>query len=376
MTSSPLPSLLVVLAHPDDEVLLAGGVLAQYAAAGAATAVVTATWAPDSHRTGELSDALTILGAGKPRMLGYADARNPRSAPGRTRLCDAPLDEVVGLIVAHIRELKPTTVLTHDQYGQLTGHADHIHTHRATLLAVHAAGLPHLYPEAGKPWTPEALYVATHPASGVGELGPLLERVGKTVHSTPDGQVTARIDVSDVVATKWAAICAHRSQVEGQRALPALLAGLADEARHRILATEWYTRLDTGPVPGPVQDSLIPHVAHPAALWGTIGRLGEFFTGLDTERGMTPEQQWTLQVLKLTEEVGESAQAVVAAWGTNPRKPQGTWLHVQEEVADAAITAMVSLYRMLGEQAPQFLADVLAQKSARFLPLAGTGESQ
>ncbi|MFD3328014.1 MazG-like family protein [Streptomyces sp. NPDC058701] len=97
--------------------------------------------------------------------------------------------------------------------------------------------------------------------------------------------------------------------------------------------------------------------------------LGELFTGLDTERGMTPEQQWTLQVLKLTEEVGESAQAVVGAWGTNPRKAQGSWLHVQEEVADTAITSMVTLYRMLGAQAPGFLAEVLAQKSARFKEL-------
>ncbi|MFF3430268.1 PIG-L family deacetylase [Streptomyces sp. NPDC002602] len=375
MTPSPLPSLLMVAAHPDDEVLLAGGVLAQYAAAGAATAVVTATWAAESRRAVELAEALTILGAGKPRMLGYADARNPRSAPGRVRLCDAPLDEVVASLVGHVRELRPTIVITHDQYGQLTGHADHIHTHRATLLAVHAAALPHLYPEAGEPWRPDALYVATHPASGVSELGPLLERVGKTVHSAPDEQVTARIDVSDVVATKWSAICAHRSQVEGRRALPALLSGLTDEVRHRILATEWYTRLDTGPVPGPVQDSLTSGRRDVSGLWDTIGRLGDMFTRRDTARGLSPELQWTVQVLKLTEEVGESAQAIIGAWGANPRKEQGTWSDVQEEVADTAITSLVSLYRMLGDQAPGFLTHVLAQKSARFLPPTGTGST-
>ncbi|MFD7916769.1 PIG-L family deacetylase [Streptomyces sp. NPDC059752] len=376
MTLSPLPSLLAVLAHPDDEVLLAGGVLAQYSAAGAATAVVTATWAPDSPRAPELADALAILGAGQPRMLGYADARVPQSAPGRPRLCDAPLDEVVALLVSHIRELRPTIVITHDQNGQLTGHPDHIHTHRVTQLAVHAAGLPHLYPEAGEPWSPHALYVGTHPDSGIGELGPLLERVGKTVHSTPDEQVTARIDVSPFVATKWAAILAHRSQIEGRRALPALLSGLTEEARHRILATEWYTRLDTRPARGPVLDSLNPHRANQADLWDTIGRLGELFTDLDTARGLAPELQWTLQVLKLTEEVGESAQAVIGAWGTNPRKRQShTWLDVQEEVADTAITSLVSLYRMLGDQAPAFLTSVLENKAAKFLPPASTGHN-
>ncbi|WP_405420266.1 hypothetical protein [Streptomyces erythrochromogenes] len=28
---------------------------------------------------------------------------------------------------------------------------DHVRTHRVTLLAAHAADLPHLYPEAGEP---------------------------------------------------------------------------------------------------------------------------------------------------------------------------------------------------------------------------------
>ncbi|GHD79916.1 hypothetical protein GCM10010336_62760 [Streptomyces goshikiensis] len=372
----PKPSLLAVFAHPDDEALLAGGVLAQHAAAGAATAVVTATWAADTYRAAELADALAILGAGKPRMLGYADARVPESAPGRTRLCEAPLDEVVGQIVGHIRELRPDIVITHDQFGQLTGHLDHLHTHRVTQLAVHAAGLPHLYPEASEPWTPSALYLATHPQSGVSDLGPLLARVGKTVRSLPDDQVTASVNVGPVAATKWRAILAHRSQVEGRRALPALLSGLTEDARHRILATEWYTRLDTGPVPGPVRDSLTPNVPEPAALWGTIGRLGDLFTGLDTARGLALEQQWTLQVLKLTEEVGESAQAVIGALGANPRKERGTWSDVQEEVADTAITSLVTLHRMLGDQASSFLTDMLARKSANFLPPAGTREGR
>ncbi|MET9349975.1 MazG-like family protein [Streptomyces termitum] len=110
-------------------------------------------------------------------------------------------------------------------------------------------------------------------------------------------------------------------------------------------------------------------------LWDLIGRLAALFTSLDSERGMTPEQQWTLQVLKLTEEVGESAQAVVGAWGTNPRKGHShTWRHVQEEVADTAITSLVTLHRMLGDEAPAFLADVLARKSAKFLPRGSRAE--
>ncbi|WP_181007918.1 PIG-L deacetylase family protein, partial [Streptomyces sp. B226SN101] len=53
----PLPSILAVHAHPDDESLFCGGVLARHAAAGARTAVVTATWAPGTHRAAELARA-------------------------------------------------------------------------------------------------------------------------------------------------------------------------------------------------------------------------------------------------------------------------------------------------------------------------------
>ncbi|MFJ3867630.1 PIG-L deacetylase family protein [Streptomyces nigra] len=99
----------------------------------------------------ELTEALTILGAGTPRLLGYNDARNPEAAPGRPRLVDAPLDEAVGGLVAHIRDFRPDIVIGHDALGQLTGHPDHVRTHQITLLAVEAAGLAHLHPDAGPP---------------------------------------------------------------------------------------------------------------------------------------------------------------------------------------------------------------------------------
>ena len=250
-TDAPTPSVLAVAAHPDDESLLVGGVLAQHAAAGARTAVVTATWTADTHRIPELADALNILGAGAPRLLGYADARNPASAPdGTVRLVDAPLDEAVGRLVAHIRELQPDIVIGHDALGQLTGHPDHRRAHQITLLAVEAAGLPHLYPEAGDPWQPTALYAATHPESGVGRLGPLLQGVGKTLLAAPDAYVTTTVDVSPWAAVKWRAILAHRSEVARERPLPGLLARLPEAERAEIIRTEFFTRLSPGPAPG------------------------------------------------------------------------------------------------------------------------------
>ncbi|MEU6867676.1 PIG-L family deacetylase [Streptomyces sp. NPDC046876] len=241
---------MAVFAHPDDESLLAGGVLAQHADAGARTAVVTATWTAGSHRIPELADALGVLGAGIPRLLGYADARNPASAPGgAVRLVDAPLDEAVGRLVAHIRQFQPDIVVGHDALGQLTGHPDHRRAHQITLLAVEAAGLPHLYPDAGEPWQPAAVYAATHAKSGVRLLGPLLQSAGKTVLAAPDAYVTTTVDVSPWAALKWAAILAHRSEVARERSLPGLLARLPETERAEIIRAESFTRLSLGPAP-------------------------------------------------------------------------------------------------------------------------------
>ncbi|MBX4173634.1 PIG-L deacetylase family protein [Streptomyces geysiriensis] len=235
-----VPSLLAVFAHPDDESLSAGGVLARHAAAGARTAVVTATWATGTVRARELAEALRILGAGEPRMLGYADARVPDSAPGSVRWCDAPLDEAVRRLVTHIRQFCPDILVTHDAYGGLPGHPDHVHTHRVTMLATQAAGLERLYPDAGDPWRPRALYLATHPHSAVPALKDVIG-ARKAVYSVPDGQVNATVDVNPWLDQKIAAVLAHRSEVE-RGALPGVIAGLPPDTRHRLFATEWFIR--------------------------------------------------------------------------------------------------------------------------------------
>jgi N-acetyl-1-D-myo-inositol-2-amino-2-deoxy-alpha-D-glucopyranoside deacetylase len=239
-------ALLAVFAHPDDESLAAGGLLARHAASGDRTAVVTTTWAEGTRRAGDLADALSVLGAGPPRMLGYADARVPDSAPGCARLLDAPLDEVVRRLVAHIREFRPEVIVTHDAFGGLTGHPDHVHTYRVTLLAAQAAGLASLHPDAGAPWRPSSLLLATHPHSVLPNLRSAFG-ARRSVHTVPDEQVTISLDVSPWLDTKLAAIAAHRTEVE-RGALPGLIASLAPDVRASLLATEWY--VDAGAVLG------------------------------------------------------------------------------------------------------------------------------
>ncbi|MCZ9339643.1 MazG-like family protein, partial [Streptomyces sp. TRM76130] len=57
-----------------------------------------------------------------------------------------------------------------------------------------------------------------------------------------------------------------------------------------------------------------------------------------------------LRMLKLSEEVGEVAEAVIGATGQNPRKgTTHTWQDVEAELCDVAITALVALRTLTPE---------------------------
>ena len=75
--------------------------------------------------------------------------------------------------------------------------------------------------------------------------------------------------------------------------------------------------------------------------WPTVQRLTHW---LDENATTTPEATRLLRILKLQEEVGEVAQAVVGAMNANPRKGSShTWTDVEAELCDVIITAMVAL---------------------------------
>ncbi|MEU6771546.1 MazG-like family protein [Streptomyces sp. NPDC046759] len=84
------------------------------------------------------------------------------------------------------------------------------------------------------------------------------------------------------------------------------------------------------------------------ALWPTID---ELWSRLEASRAHPGTEGLLLRILKLSEEVGEVAEAVIGATGQNPRKGvTHTWEDVQGELCDVAITALVAL-RTLTPQA-------------------------
>lgn len=167
-------TILVVLAHPDDESFGMGGTLAYYASKGVDVHLVCATRGEagtvdavylKKHETiatlreAELRCAAKALGLKSVSLLGYRDSGMAGSKDNKhaKSLFRAPVDQVAGKIVAFIRRLKPQVVLTFDEVGGYH-HPDHIAINKATVRAFHAAGNARKYPRAGKAFRPEKLY--------------------------------------------------------------------------------------------------------------------------------------------------------------------------------------------------------------------------
>nr|WP_225860403.1 MazG-like family protein [Streptomyces triticiradicis] len=82
---------------------------------------------------------------------------------------------------------------------------------------------------------------------------------------------------------------------------------------------------------------------------------------LDADRAHDGREGLLLRVLKLSEEVGEVAQAVIGATGQNPRKGVShTWDDVRSELCDVVITAMVALRTLTPDAREVFTARLAA----------------
>jgi LmbE family N-acetylglucosaminyl deacetylase len=215
--------LLTVLAHPDDESLGVGGVLARYAAEGVETFVLTATRGERGRfhdnsarpteaevgrvREGELRAAARELGVTEVSLLDYRDGDLDRADPV----------EAINCIVRHVRRIRPQVVVTFAPDGAY-GHPDHIAISQfataALLVAADSAHAP------GPPHRVAKLYYMAWPP----RVWELYQRVFKKLVSVVDGverqatpwpewMLTTRVDARAHWQAVWRAVGRHETQL-------------------------------------------------------------------------------------------------------------------------------------------------------------------
>jgi LmbE family N-acetylglucosaminyl deacetylase len=154
-----MPTLVCLVAHPDDETILCGGTLALLGARGVAVHVVCLTRGEGGEvgepprcaraelgavREQEMVCAVGRLGGKSLTFLGYVD---PEVGPGET--LSAPEHDPVmlsGQIINCLKQFEPEAVLTHGSNGEY-GHPAHKLLHRMAMISVESLGAeaPRLY---------------------------------------------------------------------------------------------------------------------------------------------------------------------------------------------------------------------------------------
>jgi LmbE family N-acetylglucosaminyl deacetylase len=243
--------LLCSMAHPDDESLGMGGVLARYAAENIEISLITATrgergWtgAPEDNpglqklgeiRTAELHKAAAILGIQEVNFLNYIDGDLDQANP----------QEATRKIAGHLRRIRPHVVATFDPFGAY-GHPDHIAISQLTMSAIVAAATSDYQDDAQQP--PHQVqklyymaYTAEDEAAYEAAFGKLLMTIDGQDRGTvgwPDWALTTKIETVAYWSQVWQAIQCHRSQLPNY----GLLETYSDQQHQRLWGASTFYR--------------------------------------------------------------------------------------------------------------------------------------
>ncbi len=224
-----MSTLVCFHAHPDDEAIATGGLMARAAANGHRVILVCATRGelgePEKgvlvegeplweRRMAELAEAADVLGAESPRWLGYEDSGMEGDPTNDNPACfwQADHDEAVGRLAAILDEVDADTLTIYDSHGGY-GHPDHIRVHTVGLAAARRIGLDNVF-ESTIDRTGIAEMMETADAEGRFEAGDLdVPEIDIETFGTPRDEIHYRLDVTSLVDVKKASMVAHRSQI-------------------------------------------------------------------------------------------------------------------------------------------------------------------
>ncbi|MHB1516779.1 MAG: mycothiol conjugate amidase Mca [Acidimicrobiales bacterium] len=300
--SSPLPCLLSVHAHPDDEASKGAGTIASYHARGVHTVLVCCTGGEQGDvlnpamntpevrdrlpeiRREELARSAAIIGYDEVVMLGYRDSGMPGTEANANPACFArvPLDEAVERLVAVIRRVRPQVMVVYGDEQSGYPHPDHLRVHEVGVVAFGRAGDRDAFPGSGDPFQPSKLYYTVASVARFRavhqkfvELGlesPFDEAWRTRWESIPEEPVSASIDVTEFADVRRRALLAHATQVDPNSPFwfglpPEVMRTIEphdDYRLARVAGPDGTVRAVTVAPDGPIEDDLFADLTAPA----------------------------------------------------------------------------------------------------------------
>lgn len=265
MIARDQPVLLAIYAHPDDEILGAGGTLALAAECGVHVALVVATRgeAGEIQRPGtatpetlpqvreqEMRCSARTLGISELIFLDYRDSGMPGTPENEhpDAFINAEVVEVRARLAEIIEHLNPDVIITFEPFGGY-GHPDHKAINRHTLAALdNLSGSLQSLPRVFYHLLPRSLFeeMKRRVAARGGDTGGYDEMIeDAAAERWPDDQIHAIVDISSTIDKKWGAWNCHRTQFgPGSR-----FRRLPDDEMKELLSTEYFALARPAPTP-------------------------------------------------------------------------------------------------------------------------------
>ncbi|GAC1590588.1 MAG: PIG-L family deacetylase [Acidimicrobiales bacterium] len=229
-----MATLVCFHAHPDDEVLNTGGLIARSSDSGHRVVLVTATRgehgeiAPGvlsegealaARREQEVAASAEILGVARHEFLGYVDSgmmgTPPNEAPAS--FWQADVEEAAGRLAAILTEEGADALTIYDDNGGY-GHPDHIQVHRVGVRAAEIAGVRAVYQATMDQGRMRAGLERTATDERLPADSPMKAMAREMLASeftfgVPGELITNRVDVAPWISRKRQALVAHATQI-------------------------------------------------------------------------------------------------------------------------------------------------------------------
>jgi LmbE family N-acetylglucosaminyl deacetylase len=261
-----MATLVCFHAHPDDESIATGGVMAKAAEDGHTVVLVVATGGeegevPDGfldagedlgeRRLKETEASAKVLGVSAVEWLGYRDSGMVDTPTTKNPGCfwQADVDEAASKLAAILEKHKADVFTIYDSNGNY-GHPDHVQVHRVGARAAELAGVSQVY-EA----TMNRDYIRNN-------IKAMREAAGDDIPAdvpdedfeigVPESSITTAVDVTAYLDRKRASMRAHASQISEQ----SFFLLMPDEVFSGAFGTEWFIHRGVTPSQ-PWEDSII-----------------------------------------------------------------------------------------------------------------------